>query len=76
MPEISARPRKMNDGTHRFSAERSIFDLEPARTHDLSLDDQQLERRGVGAKDMAESRSSSRGNLGFSMISMVILISG
>jgi hypothetical protein len=71
MPKQSAQLQEIYDDTHRFSAERSIFDLKPARTHDLSLDDQQLERRGVGAKDMAESRSSSRRYLRFSIISMV-----
>jgi hypothetical protein len=76
MPKQSARLQENHDNTHRFSAERCIFDLEPARPHDLSLDDQQLERRSVGAKDMAESSSPSRGDLRFSMISMVILISG
>jgi hypothetical protein len=76
MPKQSAQLQEIYDDTHRFSAERSIFDLKPARTHDLSLDDQQLERRCVGAKDMAESRSSSCGNLRFSTISMMTLILG
>jgi hypothetical protein len=76
MPGWSARLQEIYDKTHRFGTERSIFDFEPARTHDLSLNDQQLERRGVGAKDMAESRSPSRGNLRFSMISTVALMPG
>lgn len=52
--------------TNRFSAERNLLNLQPAWTHDLSLDHQQLEGCRVGAEDMAEcGPASGRGHLGF-----------
>lgn len=41
-------------GTYRRLAQLSSLDLEPARAHDFALQDEQLERRRVRAKDVAK----------------------
>ena len=44
--------------TNAFAAELGILDVEPARTHDLALDDEELESGSVGAKHTLESPTS------------------
>lgn len=41
-------------GTHLLDAELRVGDVEPTGAHDLALEDEPLERGGVGSKDVAE----------------------
>lgn len=43
-----------NPGTYILVADLSILNLQPARTHDITLDQKKLQRGGSGAKDVAE----------------------
>ena len=38
--------------THPLEVDIRLLDLQPARTHDLPLEDEQLERRGIRAEDL------------------------
>lgn len=50
--KVSWAPSSARGGTHGLRADPRRRDVEPAGTHDLAVDDEELESAGVSAKDV------------------------